>query len=45
MFEKMKNYMHTLGYVYIDCFQFGSKNGYGIRFENRDKAILAIKNR
>jgi hypothetical protein len=28
---------------YLDCFQFGSHNGYGIRFENNNKAILAIR--
>ena len=43
MFEKMKNYMSNLGYSYIDSFQFGSKNGYGIRFENKDQTILAIR--
>ena len=43
MFEKIKNYMSNLGYSYLDCFQFGSKNGYGIRFEDKDKAILAIR--
>ena len=42
MFEKIKNYMYTLGYTYIDSFQFGSKNRYGIRFE-KDQAILAIR--
>lgn len=43
MFEKMKNYMCTLGYTYIDCLQFESKNGYGIRFEDKNRAILAIR--
>jgi hypothetical protein len=44
MFEKMKKYMSNFGYSYLDCFQFGSHNGYGIRFENNNnKAILAIR--
>lgn len=43
MFEKMKQYMSNLGYSYLDCLQFRSKNGYGIRFEDKDQVILAIR--
>lgn len=43
MFEKMKQYMSNLNYSYIDCLQNGSKNGYGIRFEDNNKVILAIR--
>lgn len=43
MFEKLKNYMSNLGYSYLDSFKFGSHNGYGIRFENEDRDILAIR--
>ena len=42
MFEKMKQYMSNLGYSYIDAIGFHG-TGYGIRFEDKDKAILAIR--
>lgn len=42
MFEKMKKYMSNLGYSYIDTIGFHG-TGYGIRFEDTNKAVVAIR--
>ena len=42
MFEKIKKYMSNLGYSYIETIGFHGI-GYGIRFEDNNKAILAIR--